>query len=365
MKLICAVFFVTIFPLLVHGQQLIFLTALQDSIKETSGLIYLNQKLITHNDSGGKPALYEIDSISGNVIRTVAISNATNIDWEDICYDSTYLYIGDFGNDGSRTDLKIYRLPISSYLTTVNDTVTVDTIQFNYSDQTDFTPTQFSTNFDAEALISSNDSLYIFTKNWGDNWTNIYALPKTPGTYQISKVDSINSQGLVTGATYNLASNTILLIGYTFVSPFIIEISNFTFNEFSSGTIKRYLISPTPDCSFQMEGITSLNQNQYYITAEEFTPLKSALYRLDKDYLSGLESIEEITGLIYPNPASNYVHIKNIDLSTVEIYDLQGALQKISSSEQIYISDLRKGVYIINIKNSRGDKSVTKKLIIN
>ena len=356
---------VTIFPMLVYGQKITLLTALADSIKETSGLIYLNQKLITHNDSDGRPALYEIDSISGSIMRTVAISNATNIDWEDICHDSTFLYIGDFGNDGSRTDLKIYRLPVSSYLTTDNDTVTADTIRFNYSDQTDFTPSQFSTNYDAEALISYNDSLYIFTKNWGDNWTNIYALPKTPGTHQLSKVDSINAQGLVTGATYNSVSRTILLVGYTFISPFIIEISNFTSNEFSSGTIKRYSIPPPPDFSYQMEGVTSLNQNQYYITAEEFAPLKSALYRLDTDYILGLESVEEITGNIYPNPSSNVVHIEFDDLSAVEIYDLHGELHKISSNEQICISDLRKGMYIIIINNSKGDKSVTKKLIIN
>jgi hypothetical protein len=353
-----------VFPLTVQGQELILLTALHDSLRETSGLIYLNQKLITHNDSGGKPALYEIDSISGEIIRTVVISNATNVDWEDICYDSTYLYIGDFGNNGSRTDLRIYRLPILSYLTTVNDTVTVDTIQFNYSDQTDFTPNQFSTNFDAEALVSFNDSLYIFTKNWGNNWTNIYALPKTPGNYQIFKVDSLNSEGLVTGATYNPVSNTIVLIGYTFVSPFIIEISNFTFNELSSGTIKRYLISPPPDYSIQMESITTLTQNRHYITAEEFASLKSALYRLDTDNVLGLEYHEEITSLIYPNLRSDFVQIKYEDLLTVEIYDLHGILQKISSNEQIYISDLRKGVYIILIKSSGGDKSVTQKLII-
>ena len=181
MRLICALLLITIYPLFVHSQELILLTSLQESLNETSGLIFINQKLITHNDSGGKPELYEIDSISGEIIRTVVVSNATNVDWEDICNDSTYLYIGDFGNTGSRTDLKIYRLLISSYLTTANDTVTVDTIQFHYSDQTDFTPAQFSTNFDAEALISFNDSLYIFTKNWGNNWTNIYALPKSPG----------------------------------------------------------------------------------------------------------------------------------------------------------------------------------------
>jgi hypothetical protein len=183
MKFVYALLFVTIFPLSFYGQKITLLTALADSLKETSGLIYLNQKLITHNDSDGRPALYEIDTISGNVIRSVAVRNATNIDWEDICYDGSYLYIGDFGNDGSRKDLKIYRLPISGYLTTGNDTVTADTIRFNYSDQIDFTSSPFSTNFDAEALISYGDSLYIFTKNWGDKWTNIYALPKTPGNY--------------------------------------------------------------------------------------------------------------------------------------------------------------------------------------
>ena len=364
MRLIYALIFMTFFPLFLHGQQLTIITSLHESIKETSGLVYLNQRLITHNDSGGKPALYEIDSLSGEIVRTVVIGNATNVDWEDICYDSTYLYIGDFGNDGSRKDLKIYRLPISSYMATANDTVTCDIIQFVYSDQTDFTPAQFSTNFDAEALIASDDSLYIFTKNWGNSWTNIYALPKTPGTYQISKVDSINSQGLVTGAAYNQVSNTILLVGYTFVSPFIVEISNFTFNEFSSGTIKRYSIPPPQDYSFQMEGITSLSQNQYFISAEEFSPLKSALYRLDTDYILGLETMEEKAGLIYPNPASEFIHIKYSDFSMVGIYDLYGVVQKISSNKQICISDLKEGVYIITIKNSAGDKSVNKKLVI-
>ncbi len=363
MKSIYVWFLVNFISLSGFGQQLTFLTILQDSINETSGLIYLDQKLITLNDSG-EPALYEIDSISGRIMRKVIIRNALNYDWEDICNDSTYIYIGDIGNIGSRTDLKIYRLSISSYLETVNDTVTVDTIQFSYSDQTDFTPAQFTTNYDAEALISYNDSLYIFTKNWGNYWTNIYALPKIPGTYQISKVDSIYSEGLVTGATYNSSSSTILLIGYTLTAPFIIEISNFTENKFSHGTVERYLIAPLPDLSYKMEGITSLNQNQHYITAEEIDILKSALYRLDTENILGSESIEETKDLIYPNPVSDIIHINFEDLSTVEIYNLQGVLQKTSSDNQINISDLSKGLYIIIIKNPGGDKYLIKKLVI-
>jgi hypothetical protein len=33
------------------------------------------------------------------VLRTVAITNATNVDWEDIAQDASYIYIGDIGNN--------------------------------------------------------------------------------------------------------------------------------------------------------------------------------------------------------------------------------------------------------------------------
>jgi len=80
-----------------------------ESISETSGLIYYDNKLITHNDSGNAAELYEINSVNGSITRTITISNATNIDWEDIAQDDTYIYIGDIGNNsGSRTDLKFY-----------------------------------------------------------------------------------------------------------------------------------------------------------------------------------------------------------------------------------------------------------------
>ena len=84
--------------------------ALPDTVSETSGLIFHNGKLITHNDSGGRPELYEIDTTSLEITRTVTIENIENIDWEDIAQDDTHIYIGDFGNNGGdRTDLKIYK----------------------------------------------------------------------------------------------------------------------------------------------------------------------------------------------------------------------------------------------------------------
>ena len=55
-----------------------------ERVKETSGLLFLDGKIMTHNDSGDAANLYEIDSLSGIIVRTISISNATNIDWEDM-----------------------------------------------------------------------------------------------------------------------------------------------------------------------------------------------------------------------------------------------------------------------------------------
>ncbi len=51
MKLISIIFLGLIHLPLAYGQEFSLISTLQDSISETSGLIYLNGKLITHNDS--------------------------------------------------------------------------------------------------------------------------------------------------------------------------------------------------------------------------------------------------------------------------------------------------------------------------
>lgn len=345
------------------SQQVTLVATLNSTINETSGLISINQKLITHNDSGGEAALFEVDSVTGNFTRKVYLSNATNNDWEDICTDSLYIYIGDMGNNsGARTNLKIYRVLIADYLNTPNDTVTANIINFSYADQTNFTPTSYSTNFDAEAIIAINDSLYIFTKNWGNYWTNIYVLPKTPGTFQATKIDSINAQGLVTGATYNTTNNTIALVGYTFTSAFFVKISQFSNNQFSGGTVTRNLL--TVPASFQVESITDKSSNEYYLTAEEHSSGSSSLYRLNIAPL-GIDAYSIEGSLLYPNPTNKTVYIKSNNLASVEIYDLSGSLIKRTNSNKIDVIDFKKGIYLVSIKETKNKIPKVHKLVIN
>ena len=362
MRLFSLLLFSIVINTSIYSQQVTLVTNLNNPIKETSGLITINQKLITHNDSGGEPALYEIDSITGNFTRKVIISNASNNDWEDICSDSLYIYIGDFGNNnGARTNLKIYRILISDYLTTTNDTVSADTISFSYTDQTNFTPTTFSTNFDAEAIVAIGDSLYIFTKNWGNYWTNIYSLPKIPGTYSTTKIDSINAQGLVTGATYDKTNNSIGLVGYTFSSAFFIKISQFTNNQFSSGSIARDLI--VVPASFQVESITSINQNQYYLTAEEHSSGSSSLYRLFNQS-TGIDDIISSPNYIYPNPVSSILHLKFDNLKSAQLFNLSGVETYKTYSNTIDVSNIKKGMYFIKLTSKLNNKIVYQKLLI-
>ena len=347
------------------SQQITFLTSLQNVLDESSGLIYLNNNLITHNDSGGEPVLYELDSVTGNVTRSVFVSNATNFDWEDLCFDDLYIYIADIGNNnGTRTNLKIYRILISDYFDTPNDTVTAQIIYFSYSDQTDFSYNHFATNYDAEALISYHDSLYIFTKNWLNNRTNVYSLSKNPGNYQIHKISSINSYGLVTGAAFNSLTSTIVLSGYTISSPFVVEISDFDINDLSTAVVDRYLLQIPSGVSIQIESITPLNYNQYYLTAEEGSEGSSGLFRLQSSSSYGLGVVEKRICNVFPNPASEVINVKCDNFFSVEIYDFKAALVKISTDKQIDISDFCRGVYLIIVKNQKGEKVFVEKILI-
>lgn len=336
------------------AQNISLVAPLQSTVWETSGLILLNQRLITHNDSGDGPILYELDTITGVITRQVLLQNANHRDWEDIIHDGTYIYVGDFGNNnGSRTDLRIYRLSINDYLTTTTNSVTVDTIEFNYSDQTDFTPSQFSTNFDAEGLISFGDSLYIFTKNWGNLRTNIYPVPKIPGNYSLTKIDSIDTQGLVTGATYDQATNTIMLCGYT-ATPFFTELSNFTGNQFSSGVIDRMDFSPVSGYSTQVEAITYKGQDQYYFSSEYNQNGGSGLFIWDNKTMNSTSLEISAPIVVFPNPASDYIEVDSPGFIELRIYGVNGSFQLSSNQQQVDVSMLEPGVYFILMETTKG-----------
>ncbi|UJH67101.1 T9SS C-terminal target domain-containing protein [Allomuricauda sp. SCSIO 65647] len=269
---------------------------LPQTISETSGLIFYNGKLITHNDSGNTPQLFEIDTVSLAITRTVTIESTINVDWEDLAQDDDYIYIGDFGNNtGDRQDLAILRVAKAAY--DIADTVSAERIDFFYEDQEDFTTAQNS-DWDAEALFVLNDDLIILTKQWQSQGTVAYRLPKLPGAFLAERLDTYQVNGLVTGATYDSASNVLYLVGYNqFLLPFFEVIEGVTDNAIFSGEKTQTML----DIGFaQIEAIEQVGAT-FYATSEEFNnsspPVSSAsrLFRfsLDEDDLPPEEEEEE------------------------------------------------------------------------
>lgn len=184
-KLKHSVFFIAFLcSTLVHAQKTDSFD-LGNKLTEISGLALLKPNvLVGINDSGNKAELFLFNE-KGEPIKTVVVTNATNIDWEDLALDDTYLYIGDIGNNlNKRKDLCVYRVLRSEVLNLTS--VIADKITYTYNDQSEFPPKKREYNFDAEAMVVRNDSLWIIAKNNSEPWNGsarVYTLPKTPGNY--------------------------------------------------------------------------------------------------------------------------------------------------------------------------------------
>ena len=252
----------------VFGQRLkpSFSNQIDEKMLETSGLLFWEGKLWTHNDDRDTN-LYAFDKTSGEIIETIALKNVVNNDWESISQDENYIYIGDFGNNvtGNRTDLKILRIEKDALL---QGNQKIDSIQFKYDNQDDFTSKESNkTDFDGEAFIVSKDSIYIFTKQWRSRKTSVYALPKFPGNHIAKLKNTYNIKGLVTDATFSEEKRQIVLCGYSKkLKPFVFLLWNYSDDDFFSGKRKKIKLKLP---FHQIEGITSDGQ-KFYLTNEQF-----------------------------------------------------------------------------------------------
>jgi len=260
---------------------------LNTTVNETSGLLYFNQQIFTHNDSGGEPILYTIDSTTGGILATDTLINAKNVDWEDITQDDKFIYIGDFGNNskGNRQNLRIYRVKKADVKNKTSFKASI--IKFSYSDQTDFTPkSNNNTNFDCEALIAYGDSLFLFSKDWVDNKTRLYKLPKLPGTYIAQNIGELNVQGLITGAEVIPAKRVIVLTAYSgTLAPFIYLLYDFTGNRFFDANKRKVGINQG---FLQMEGICAVSNTWFHISNERFSNILTVPAKLQAIDLSAL-----------------------------------------------------------------------------
>ena len=254
---------------------------LPEEVKETSGLFFHNGgRLWTHNDSGGKPILYALDTTTFEVVQRITLDKVKNKDWEDVCTDGENVFVGDFGNNkGNRKDLRIYMFPLADIPQGGDAVLAVDSITFRFADQTDFSKRKVH-DFDCESFFASDKNLYLFSKGWETGTTRLYRLPKTPGDYVAEVVNGFDSQGLLTGADYDRENHVLVLVGYvkTIWKPFMYLIFDFDENG-----------ERLSNCRFEMphlagaqtEGVCFFDNGRCYLTAETSPTVTSRVFVVD------------------------------------------------------------------------------------
>jgi len=241
---------------------------LSKKLDETSGLEIIGNQLITINDSGNNPILFYLDK-NGNIVKERKIECCKNNDWESLAVDDEFIYIADFGNNyDTRKNLSIIKIPIQKSSNEI-----VEVINFSYPEQKKFNTIYRSSQYDAEALISINDNLIIFTKNKLKKITEIYSLPKTGGNYQAKKIGSIDTKSIVTGADYDKKTSTLALTSTILFDDYYIQIINdFNFNN-QNHKIDTYKI---PIGKTQVESIKIIDPTTFWITSEDESNSSSA-----------------------------------------------------------------------------------------
>jgi len=254
------------------------------SLHEISGIEFDKAgNLWAINDSGNSTEIHQIDSL-GNIHRSITITNAKNIDWEDLTQDDFgHFFIGDFGNNNNkRRDLTIYKIENPIDIKTAETEAEI--IRFKYIDQDLKNTTDSIKNFDLEAFVFYKGRLYLFTKNRTkpfDGFSNLYRMEDYASNQKAKRVSRFKTcqagkyQCWITGAALSPDREKLALLGSNKVWIF----KNWKEDDFFSGDLTEIDLGLIT----QKEAITFLNDSLLVIADENYKGIGGNIYTYSID----------------------------------------------------------------------------------
>jgi len=235
------------------------------------------------NDSGNEPAVYAV-SPKGEVLCTLKVKGAKNVDWEDLCIKpgdlgKGVLVIGDIGdNNGKRKDITIYMVD--------EPKVTAGRTQIELEPKV-ITATYPDGARDAEALMFDPLSGDLFIVSKRDSASRVYRLagPLEGGsTRKLEKVATL-PMNMITAGDISVRGTEILLKNYLYTYHWTREYNESVATALNKAPrFVRYMPEP------QGEAICwSIRADGYYTTSERpDTTMQTELlfYRRELDQYS-------------------------------------------------------------------------------
>lgn len=240
-------------------------------LTEISGIEFdKRMNLWAINDGGDKPKLYQVNR-DGNINKTITITNAKNIDWEDMTQDDFgHFFLGDFGNNENlRKWLTIYK--IENPIDIKGNTTQAEIIKFNYPEHKSFPPKAEDKEFDVEAFIYYKKHLYLFTKNRTvpfNGITSLYKIGDHAANFDAEKISTFKTCTIaeklcwITSAALSPNRKKLALLD----SQRIWLFENWQGDDFFSGDVYRIDLGIVT----QKEAITFYNEDYIVFTDEEF-----------------------------------------------------------------------------------------------
>lgn len=255
------------------------LYSLPKKLKEVSGITYLPESnlLYTLEDRGNPNKIYALNA-KGEIEKTITITNAENIDWEDITKDKeNNLYIGDFGNnDNKRQDLCIYK--INKNELNKENALSEYKISFSYPEQKDFPPKKKEMFYDVEGFFEHQNYFYLFTKNRSkgfDGTAFIYKIPNAAGTQKATKIGEFKTcdnynHCVLTSASISPDGKKIVVLSHDKIVLF----ENFQGDSFHKGTQTQINLNHFS----QKESVVFKDNNTLLIADEKTSKLDGNVY---------------------------------------------------------------------------------------
>lgn len=228
--------------------------------------------------------------------------------------------------------------------------------------------------------------------DFGQTWTtvNISGLPSGFAPYNLESnhndmfylsgsIAGSNADELYyssdAGATWN-PTNTTTFGQYTYASVYLrdlIAIEDYVFTTFyptTGDTVARILTSNTAVPNFSLADVSGLpiypanlymlgapSLNYFHIDEVLFITYSNDIYTATPGFTGtnpgiGLEEMQEVDLLMYPNPTTGTLHIRNTPETTAKIFNMEGQLvftSPLNKGDNTLQLNLPSGVYFVNI----------------